>query len=112
MIGFLNPVLFEIFSRADIALKISISVLIIAPISFFMGIPFPYGIRKIPSDVKVNRYMVAYSWGINGFFSVIGSVVIVMLSMSYGFKMVFVTTALIYLAAMITSKRLDTKVQS
>jgi spermidine synthase len=107
LIGLLNPVIFEFFVRADILWRVVISILLIAPLAFFMGIPFPYGIKQIPAEKDSSRYLAAYSWGVNGFFSVIGSVLVVMLSMSYGFKVVFVTSAVIYLAAMITVKRFD-----
>jgi hypothetical protein len=107
LIGLLNPVIFEFFVRADILWRVVISILLIAPLAFFMGIPFPYGIKQIPAEKDSSRYLAAYSWGVNGFFSVIGSVLVVMLSMSYGFKVVFVTSAVIYLAAMITVKTFD-----
>ena len=76
----------------------------IAPLAFFMGIPFPYGISRIESD---SRYLTAYTWGVNGFFSVIGAVLVVMLTMSYGFKAVFILSALIYLAAMLVVRRFN-----
>ena len=99
LIGLLNPIIFEAFVRADVLWRVVISVVLIAPLAFFMGIPFPYGMSKIDDSSK---YLVAYSWGINGFFSVIGSVLAVMLSMSYGFRVVFIVSAVIYLAAMFT----------
>jgi hypothetical protein len=111
LIGLLNPLLFEIFVRADIIWRVIISVIIIAPLSFFMGMPFPYGIKNIPSDPKINQYLVAYSWGINGFFSVIGSVLVVILSMSYGFKVVFMLSGLIYLGTLMIGQRLNTKIK-
>jgi hypothetical protein len=100
LIAFLNPLIFETFVRASIGWRVIISVIIIAVPSFFMGIPFPYGIKHIQGDENTSRYLVAFSWGVNGFFSVIGSILVVMLSMSYGFKTVFVIAALTYLGAM------------
>lgn len=115
LIGFLNPIIFTLFESLDIILKVIISVILLAPLSFMMGIPFPYGIQKIPThfghqnpnlsyEPDINRYLVAYCWGVNGFFSVIGSIMVVILSMSYGFKAVFATTGIIYLLAMLSSK--------
>ena len=103
IIGLLNSFIFESFVRADIFWRIIISIILIAPLAFFMGIPFPYGMSKITNNVK---YLVAYGWGVNGFFSVLGSVLVVMLSMSYGFRVVFVLSSLIYLGAMLTVRRL------
>ena len=100
LIGLLNPVIFDAFVRAAIGWRILISVILIALPTFFMGIPFPYGIRHIMGNDNTTRYLVAFSWGVNGFFSVIGSILVVMLSMSYGFRIVFIIAALIYLTAM------------
>ena len=118
LIGFINPILFQLLDRADILFRILISIAVIAPLSFFMGIPFPFGIKQIPSivstkdtagELDVNRYLTAYSWGINGFFSVIGSILVVMLSMSWGFKVVFVIAGILYLGAMLTSRKMTVK---
>jgi hypothetical protein len=102
-IGLLNPVIFELFVRADLIWRVVISFCLIAPLAFFMGIPFPYGMSKIDNNSK---YLVAYGWGVNGFFSVLGSVLVVMLSMSFGFRVVFVLSAVIYLSAMILVEKL------
>jgi hypothetical protein len=104
LIGVLNGIMFELFVRADILIRVSVSVIIIAPLAFFMGIPFPYGISKIETD---SRYLTAYAWGVNGFFSVIGAVLVVILTMSYGFRIVFVLGALIYLLAMVVVRRFN-----
>ncbi|MGH2574514.1 MAG: hypothetical protein ACRDFC_02320, partial [Ignavibacteria bacterium] len=74
------------------------------PLALFMGIPFPYGIKKIESD---SSYVVAYAWGVNGFFSVLGSIVVIILSMTYGFRVVFILSAFIYLMAMLVSRKFE-----
>jgi hypothetical protein len=103
-IALVNPILFTKFVRIEPFFRILISIGLIAPLSFFMGIPFPLGISKIQTN---SRYLVAYSWGVNGFFSVIGSVLVVMLSMSYGFKVVFMASAAIYLLSMFLVKKIN-----
>ena len=104
-VAFFNSLIFDSMVRSDIWLKIFISVLIIAPLAFFMGIPFPYGISRIDKNSKV---LVAYGWGVNGFFSVLGSILVVILSMSYGFKVVFIIAAVLYAGAMLVSKKVQT----
>ncbi|MBZ0203357.1 MAG: hypothetical protein K8I03_10120 [Ignavibacteria bacterium] len=103
ILGLLSSVIFESLVRTDILWRIVVSIGLIAPLSFFMGIPFPYGMSRIDNNSK---YLVAYGWGVNGFFSVLGSVLVVMLSMSYGFIAVFIIAALLYFAAMFTVKTL------
>jgi hypothetical protein len=103
IIGLLNSVIFDSLVRADILWKVIISAVMIAPLAFFMGIPFPYGMSQIDNNSK---YLVAYGWGVNGFFSVLGSVLVIMLSMSFGFKVVFILSTLIYTGAMLTARTL------
>lgn len=103
ILGLANSAIFEAFARLDILWRVIISIVLIAPLAFFMGIPFPYGMSTIDNN---SRYLVAYGWGVNGFFSVLGSVLVVMLSMSYGFKVVFIIAAVLYLAAMLVGGKL------
>lgn len=101
IIGLVNPYLFEAMSRADIMWRVIVSVAVLGPLAFFMGIPFPYGMSRIDNNSK---YLVAYGWGVNGFFSVLGSVLVIMLSMSFGFVMVFIISSVLYIAAMLVAK--------
>jgi len=100
LVGLLSPALFSSLARLEILWRVVISVVLIAPLAFFMGIPFPYGMSRITNNTK---YLVAYGWGVNGFFSVMGSVLVVMLSMSYGFSVVFILSACLYIAAMLVA---------
>jgi hypothetical protein len=97
-IGILNPVLFSSSVRMEIHWRILITVAMIAPLGFFMGMPFPIGLSLIGDNQKK---FVALSWGVNGFFSVIGTVITIMLAMTTGFMFVFILSALIYAIAMI-----------
>lgn len=109
LLGFTNQFIFQFFSRAELLWRIVISVLLIAPLGLFMGIPFPYGFKKISQNVD---FLAAYSWGVNGFFSVIGSILVVIVSMSYGFRIVFLLTASIYAIASLTVNKLNTNLES
>ena len=96
-IGLLNPFIFNSLVRLDLMWRVVISVLMIAPIGFFMGMPFPIGLSLIEDD---ERNFAAFAWGINGFFSVIGTVITVILAMTTGFIFIFMLVALIYLLAL------------
>lgn len=97
-IGILNPVIFSSLVRLDLQWRIIISALIIFPLGFFMGMPFPLGISMI---LPAEKRFVAFAWGVNGFFSVLGTVSAIILAMILGFKFVFIFGALIYSTAMI-----------
>jgi MFS family permease len=97
-LGLFNPFIFKSFVRLELVWRIIISIVLIFPIGFFMGMPFPIGLSLIKDSEK--KY-VAFAWGINGFFSVIGTVISIILAMIIGFKFVFILSGCIYLLAMI-----------
>ncbi|MBU7030458.1 MAG: hypothetical protein HXS48_26235 [Theionarchaea archaeon] len=76
------PFLIHSWLGLDLHLKIVIGVAVLAPLSFFMGIPFPTGIAV------VGEKQVPYAWCVNGCSSVCGSVLSVMVALSFGFRVV------------------------
>jgi hypothetical protein len=98
IIGLFSPIIFSYLSGLSLILKILVSVIIVFPIGFYMGMPFPIGISLIKNEE--NRY-IPVAWAVNGFFSVIGTVITIMLAMTIGFKMVFIISGLIYSIALI-----------
>lgn len=93
---FLTPLL-----RQAIALsmtgRIILSVLLMLPLGVLLGIPFPSGIRMISEKAPS---LIPWAWGMNGFFTVIGSVLALMLSMMVGFQAVLWIAICIYLLSM------------
>ncbi len=102
MIGYLNPYLFDAMKRSDIWLRVLVSAIAVAIPSFFMGMPFPIGIGMIRESEKD---VTALAWAVNGFFSVIGSVLAMIFAMTGGFRFVFSFAALCYLAALYFASR-------
>lgn len=103
IIGILNPYIFKSLVRLDLTWRIIVSVLMIMPLGFFMGMPFPVGMSLI---LPHEKRFVAFAWGVNGFFSVIGTVSAIILAMTTGFRIVFIIGAVIYLLALLlVSKR-------
>lgn len=98
LIGILNPYIFSSLVRLDLHWRIIISALIIFPLGFFMGMPFPLGMSLI---LPGEKRFVSFAWGVNGFFSVIGTVSAIILAMIFGFRIVFIVAAIIYIIAMI-----------
>jgi hypothetical protein len=73
--------------------KVAIVIVLVAPASFFMGIPFPTGL----SSLSQNRAgLLPWAWGMNGALSVTGSVFARLLSVSYGFTPVLVCAIVLY----------------
>lgn len=98
LIGLVSPYLFDAFVSLGLLLRIIITVVMIAPLSFLMGVPFPTGISAISND---DSRMVGVSWAVNGFFSVIGTVITMILAMMFGFKIMFFIAGVFYLIALL-----------
>lgn len=97
-VGLVSPVLFEALFSLSLILRIIITIILLAPLSFFMGMPFPTGISMLKND---DSRMVGISWAVNGFFSVIGTVITMILAMVFGFKIIFFMAGVFYLFALL-----------
>ncbi|MBI5403249.1 MAG: hypothetical protein HY959_07590 [Ignavibacteriae bacterium] len=97
LLGLLSPLLFSALSGSGIFFRIIVSVVLIFPLGFFMGMPFPLGLSLI-GDTESNY--IPFAWAVNGFFSVIGTVITMILAMIIGFKFIFIITGILYLTAL------------
>ncbi|MCL2392797.1 MAG: hypothetical protein FWC66_09385, partial [Oscillospiraceae bacterium] len=75
--------------------KIMISSIVAAVPGFFMGMPFPRGIVLLGESDR--KDIIPVMWGVNGTLSVTGSVISIILSMTFGFNIAFLAGAVIYL---------------
>ena len=64
-------------------LKVFISLALIAPLGWLMGMPFPLGIKLTSENAQ---FLVPWCWSINGAFSVLASVVSVVIAITFGFS--------------------------
>jgi len=71
------------------------SIAVIFP-SFFIGMPFPRGMAVLGQSDRSDT--IAVMWGINGTMSVAGSVLSIVLSMTFGFNVAMAAGIIIYLA--------------
>jgi len=76
----------------DVA-RILITAALIAPLAFFMGMPFPLGLARV---VATDARLVPWAWGINGCASVSGAVLATLLAIHVGFTAVVVTALVLY----------------
>ena len=84
---------------APFALRVLISFLVLAPLGLCLGMFMPLGLRTVGGMTDHADEYVAWGWAINGVFSVIGSVLTTILSMSFGFRTVQLLAMVIYLFA-------------
>lgn len=87
--------IFQLTAGLAVTYKVIIAGLIAASTGFFMGMPFPRGLILLGENNKAD--IIPLMWGINGAMSVIGSVMSIILSMTFGFSSALMAGALIYL---------------
>jgi len=77
-----EPVLRQ-FVGQPLLLRCIIAALYAAPLAFFMGMPFPSGLRLLADHVP---QATPWAWGINGSASVVGAALTPVLAVSLGFR--------------------------
>jgi hypothetical protein len=81
-------------------LKATVSIAVLAPIGFLMGMPLPTGIRLL----KAHRPdYIPWMWAINGAFSVLGAVLAIAIGIMYGSSRAMILGILVYLIALAIS---------
>lgn len=78
------------------AAKIAISIVLIAPLAFAMGMPFPLGLRGLAAR---DPGAIPWAWGINGTASVLSSMIATLVLVHFGFSALVVLAALLYAIA-------------
>lgn len=84
--------------------KSFLSILFLAPLSLFMGMPFPSGINLLD---KKDRQLIPWAFGINCMTSTIGSVLTLILYINSGFRITFLAALIFYLFALLIIKKLE-----
>jgi hypothetical protein len=79
--------------------RLLLTILIIAPLGYLMGLPFAGGLQVVESN---EPGLVPWAWAINGSFSVISSVLAVMVALSWGFSTVLWLGAAAYTGALLS----------
>lgn len=87
------PSLFDTLIHLSDPAKIAISVALIAPLAFCMGMPFPTGTMRLAFTA---HEAIPWAWAINGFASVVGAVLATLLAIHLGFAFVILLAIAIY----------------
>ncbi|HWP65054.1 MAG TPA: hypothetical protein VNO26_03965, partial [Candidatus Limnocylindria bacterium] len=101
------------------AVRIASAALAMAPLGLCLGAFMPLGLTAVArleqqakpaaGDAAPGAY-VAWAWAVNGFFSVIGSLLTTMASMTWGFRAVLAGSLAIYLCACLVLRSLGSTV--
>jgi spermidine synthase len=90
------PLVFEALMSAPEGIRIAVSVGLIAPLAFFMGMPFPLGLREVSEAAP---RLVPWAWAINGCASVTSTVLATLLAIHFGFTVLIGLAVVFYLLA-------------
>jgi len=93
------PALVDALIGAPLAARIAAAVVVIAPLGLCLGAFMPMGIRAVAALSPQSEVTVAWAWAVNGFFSVISSVLTTVLSMAWGFTFVLFLGLAVYALA-------------
>ncbi len=95
----LLPLVFQRVIGEAFSVRLIISMMLLAPLGFLMGIPFPQGLARLKDYAP---HLIPLAWGINGCASVLSSILATLGAMSFGFSAVFLAGAGAYAMALFT----------
>ncbi len=95
----LQPAISSAFIAAGQATRIGVAATATVPLAFFMGMPFPLGIRALATKPEG---AVAWAWSMSGLFTTIGAVLTAMLSLWFGFRLTLMVALAAYACAALT----------
>ena len=83
--------------------RFTFAILLLSPLAFFLGWPFPSGLRVMSEKFPG---LIPWAWGINGCASVIGAVLGKCLAINMGLKLLMFMAFILYFLAIATFYRL------
>ena len=97
--GAVTPAAVRSFAAASTPVRIAVSVAILAPLGFFMGMAFPIGLARAMRDRPA---LAPWLWGINGAASVCASVLAVVIALGAGISAAFWAGVVCYAVALVS----------
>jgi spermidine synthase len=90
------------------AVKLMLSALLLVPVGFAMGMPFPSGLRALSSQDSgpAKRGAVEWAWAMNAASSVLGSVLAMVIAIQFGLNVTLAFGAGAYVLAMLLLRTL------
>ena len=92
-----QQVLFDHLLQFPTVVRIIAAILLIFPLAFFTGMPFPLGI--LAAQYKPEG-TVAWAWAFNGLFTVVGGIFCAIFSVYFGFRATMLVAVAAYLLAL------------
>jgi MFS family permease len=100
----LLPAALPAFAAWPDAARIALSAVLIFPLGFAMGMPFPLGLSALAASAPT---LVPWVWGINACASVVSAVLATLLAIHFGFNFVLLWAVALYVTAAACYPRRD-----
>jgi hypothetical protein len=100
------PAITDAMFQLPLAARIVVAFLMLAPLGVCLGMFMPLGLTAVSRLTTHSREYVAWGWAVNGFASVVGSVLTTLLAMTFGFAMVLLFGLAAYAVAIIALRGL------
>lgn len=91
---------------SSLGVRIVSALLLLVPLGLCLGMFMPLGLGAVSALTDRGAEYVAWGWAVNGFFSVIGSVLTTILAMAFGFRAVQIAALAVYAVAVLAFVRL------
>ena len=89
--------LFESLVALPLLFKVVVTIILIGPLAFFMGMPFPMALASLAEHAQ---HLIPWAWSINGCASVVSVVLATLLAIHFGFMVVIVAAILLYISVL------------
>ncbi len=94
IVTYVYPMIFQMCIGLPFFLRILISLILIAPIGFILGMPFPIGLEFLSTE---NPESIAWAWAMNGYATVVGVATSAFIIMQTGFTILMWVSLGIYI---------------
>ena len=103
---FVLPMITDALLTTPLALRVIVAFVVLAPLGVLLGMFMPLGLGAVSGLTDHGEEYVAWGWAVNGFASVIGSVLTTLIAMMAGFNAVLGLATVVYLVALFMLRRL------
>jgi predicted membrane-bound spermidine synthase len=102
----LLPTIIEHVAGSSLFVRVLVTVLLVLPLGACLGAFLPAGLTTVSRLSARSREFVAWAWAVNGFFSVIASVLATILAMVLGFRNLMLLSLCVYAIGVVAFVRI------
>ncbi|HEX7894341.1 MAG TPA: hypothetical protein VF447_09140, partial [Terriglobales bacterium] len=90
---------------------LAFSAVLLVPLGFIMGMPFPTGLRALANRIEqqTTADSIEWAWALNAAASVLGSVLAIVIAIQFGFNVTLTCGAGAYALALLFNRKLHPK---